>query len=94
MREWLLEYLRCPRSGTPLHAEQAVWEGKEISRGMLVDTKGAYGYPIINGIPRIMKGVADESDLRRVYADSFSYQWNTFEWTREVDRDEVFAISD
>ncbi|MBU0718442.1 MAG: methyltransferase domain-containing protein [Planctomycetes bacterium] len=94
MREWLLEYLRCPQSGTPLRVEQAVWKGKDISRGMLMDAKGTYSYPIINGIPRIMKGVSDESDLRRVYADSFGYQWNTFKWTREVDRDEVFAISD
>lgn len=94
MRTWLLEYLRCPVTGSPLRVEQATWAGEELSGGMLVSTDGAHAYPIIGGIPRLLPEVTTAADLRRVYADSFGYEWKTFNWPRERDEFEYYAVSD
>ena len=94
MREWMLEYLRCPATKAKLRLEQAVWRGNQVQSGMLVSGGGTQAYPIIAGIPRMLPGVRTEDDLRRVYADSFGYQWTHFQWEREVDGSEYFAISD
>ncbi|MCH8147761.1 MAG: methyltransferase domain-containing protein [Planctomycetes bacterium] len=94
MREWMLEYLRCPATKAKLRVEQAVWRGNEVQSGMLVSRDGTLAYPIIGGIPRMLPGVRTEDDLRRVYADSFGYQWTHFQWERVLDESEYFAISD
>ena len=80
MREWMLEYLRCPATKAKLRLEQAVWRGDQVRSGMLVSREGTPAYPIIRGIPRMLPGVRNEDDLRRVYADSFGYQWTHFQW--------------
>jgi SAM-dependent methyltransferase len=51
-------------------------------------------YPILRGIPRFIDGVRDGEDLRKVYADSFGHQWTTYDWPREVDREEFYKITD
>lgn len=94
MREWLLDYLRCPQTRTPLRLENAAWRGEHVVSGRLVSANGSQAYPIVSGIPRMLPGIRTEADLRRVYADSFGYQWNTFEWSRARDEHEYFAISD
>lgn len=94
MREWLLEYLRCPATHSPLRLENAEHAGVEITGGMLTSRDGQHAYPIIDGIPRLLPGVRTPADLRRVYADSFGYEWNTFDWPRARDEQEYFAISD
>lgn len=93
MREWLLPYLRCPVTGAPLRLEANEWAGDQIMRGAL-RADDLHAYPILDGIPRLLPGIRDPSDLRRVYADSFGHQWNTFNWERERDESEFFAITD
>lgn len=94
MREWMLDYLRCPSTKAELRLEQAVWRGADIESGMLVTNDDSNGYPIIRGIPRMLPGIRTADDLRRVYADSFGYQWNKFQWERAVDESEYFSICD
>lgn len=93
MREWLLSYLRCPVSGAGLRLTDARREGDQIVAGTLsADEKHAY--PIIDGIPRLLPGIKNADELRRVYADSFGHQWNTFQWERQRDEQEFFAVTD
>ncbi len=94
MREWLLDYLRCPVTREYLRPEQVEWNGETIESGMLVGVRSAHAYPIIEGIPRMLPGVRTKEDLRRVYADSFGYQWNELQWEREIDESEYFSVSD
>ncbi len=51
-------------------------------------------YPIIDGIPRFIDGIATREDIRNVYADSFGHQWTTYEWLRDEDEFEFFQITD
>jgi len=94
MRAWLLDYLRCPLTGGVLRPEEVRWRGDRINSGRLVCDHGPTAYPIIRGIPRLIPGLRSEVDLRRVYADSFGHQWNTFDWPRARDEQEYFSISD
>ena len=94
MREWMLEYLRCPATKAKLRLEEAVWRGNQVHSGMLVSRESTQAYPIIAGIPRMLPGVRTTDDLRRVYADSFGYQWTHLQWVRDVEESEYFAISD
>lgn len=94
MREWLLDYLRCPQTGEPLVPADFVREGAEISSGRLRTVRGTHSYPIIDGIPRMLPGITGGADLRKVYADSFGYEWTTFDWPRARDEREFFAVTD
>ncbi len=94
MKEWLLNYLRCPKTGAPLRLEQAIWQGDDIESGMLVTPAGGQAYPIIRGIPRLVEGIRSEADLQQTYVESFGNQWNGFDSWRDVDEREFFSVSD
>jgi 2-polyprenyl-3-methyl-5-hydroxy-6-metoxy-1,4-benzoquinol methylase/uncharacterized protein YbaR (Trm112 family) len=70
----LLDLLRCPASGQPLHLAAAEGTDTEISAGWLVSQDGRYHYPIRTSVPRFVP----ESS----YADSFGLQWNRFSKTQ------------
>jgi SAM-dependent methyltransferase len=94
MRKWLLDYLRCPVTRAPVRLADARCDGDQIIGGRLVTPDDAHEYPIIDGVPRMLPGIRDVADLRRVYADSFGYEWTTFNWSRTQDEREYFAVSD
>ena len=94
MREWLLDYLRCPQTGQPLVFADLERDGPEIVSGRLRTISGSQSYPIIDGIPRMLPGISCAADLRKVYADSFGYEWTTFDWARQRDEREFFAVTD
>jgi SAM-dependent methyltransferase len=67
MKERLVEYLVCPRSGKPLELRINKRDQEEILEGLLVSPDGTE-YPIRRGIPRF---VSSEE-----YTDTFGFQWN------------------
>lgn len=93
MREWLLDFICCPSTRQRLTPQEVVWKDGRIESGRLVTGDGLIGYPIIAGVPRLLPGIRDEADLRRVYADSFGHQWTTFAWERQQDEQEFFSVS-
>ena len=69
MQSWALDYLICPRTGSPLTLRDARTVADDIVGGDLV-ADGGPTYPIVDGIPRF---VSQDS-----YCDNFGLQWNTF----------------
>lgn len=94
MRHRLLDYLCCPDCKTDLSLKVDCEENGEIITGVLGCLKCHLDYPILKGVPRFIKGIKTESDLRKVYADSFGHQWTTYDWLREEDEFEFFQITD
>ncbi len=92
MKQTLLPYLQCPETGGELTLEIVEERDGEIWQGYL--TSGEHRYPIIDGIPRFIDGIATREDIRNVYADSFGHQWTTYEWLRDEDEFEFFQITD
>ena len=74
MKAALLERLRCPASGQPLHLVHPEGMGTEIGGGWLVSQDGRYRYPIRTSVPRFVPPSN--------YADSFGMQWNRFSRTQ------------
>jgi SAM-dependent methyltransferase len=70
----LLELLRCPASGQPLHLVDPEGMSTEISAGWLVCQDSRYRYPIRTCVPRFVPASN--------YADSFGMQWNKFTKTQ------------
>lgn len=96
MKSRLLEWLACPSCRSSVRLEEERVESGEIAEGTLVCTSSGCGsrYPIIDFIPRMVPGVRTREDLRRNYAASFGFQWNSYDWERVEDREEYFQITD
>ena len=65
MREWMLEYLRCPATKAKLRLAQAVWRGNDVQSGVLVSHHDTLAYPIIGGIPRMLRRARDDYAIAR-----------------------------
>lgn len=89
-----MKYLWCPicHSELALTIEEA--DGEVINCGKFVCARCGSEYPIIRGIPRFINHISTEQQLHDVYADSFGYEWNNFDWLRKEDEYEFFAITD
>lgn len=74
MKIELLEWLRCPATGSGLVLEGGSHGVDAVEDGWLVAEDGVHRYPIRNSIPRFVP----ESN----YADSFGTQWNRFRRTQ------------
>ncbi len=74
MHQYLLDILRCPRSGQTLQLESPEYEGDRIKAGTLISSDGLERYPIRDFIPRFVP--------QSNYADSFGMQWNMFRQTQ------------
>lgn len=74
MRIEVLSVLCCPKTGSRLELEDAVYEDEQIRSGWLVSEYGQARYPIRDFIPRFVP----ESN----YADNFGVQWNHFRQTQ------------
>ena len=70
----LLNFLRCPATGSQLKLEFAEYENDRVRTGWLVTPDGKHKYPVRNFIPRFVP----ESN----YADNFGMQWNMFSKTQ------------
>lgn len=76
MREELVEFLLCPRSGSSLRLEVDERDGAEVIRGRLVSGAGDV-YPIEGGICRLLPdriGASEEAT-----AKAFGREWKTFD---------------
>lgn len=95
MRERLLEMIACRDCGSDftLSVDQRESDG-QITSGSISCPKCQASYPILRGIPRFIDDLRTESDLRKVYADSFGHQWTTYNWLREEDEFEFKQIMD
>ena len=95
MKDSLLDHIICRSCGGPYKAsvDRRDPDG-EIMEGRISCPACGVQYPIINGVPRMLAGVNSETDLRRVYADSFGHQWTTYQWLRDEDEFEFFQITD
>ena len=95
MKDLLLDFISCRAcGGNFISAATAHADDGEIMQGTIICAQCRTEFPIINGIPRMIRGVKTEADLRRVYADSFGHQWTTYQWLRDEDEDELYAITD
>lgn len=94
MKDRLLSYICCPDCKTDLLLAIEKREGREIISGSLSCQKCLEQYPILKGVPRFIKGIKTDADLRKVYADSFGHQWTTYDWLRDEDEFEFFQITD
>jgi len=74
MRIGLLDLLRCPQTGQPLHLRDAEEKDGEIVSGWLLSDREDNRYPIRDFIPRFVPASN--------YADSFGRQWNQFRQTQ------------
>jgi len=74
MRSALIELLRCPVTGQPLHLEHAAEGEGDIEEGTLVSADGKHRFPIVDSIPRFVPASN--------YADNFGLQWNAFRATQ------------
>ena len=75
MKRGLVDDLRCPLSGDPLHLESHVHEG-DIESGVLVCDGCGRSWPIRNGIPRLVP--PDLEQQQRETAAAFGWQWQHF----------------
>lgn len=89
MKAELLNLLRCPASGQPLHADDT--DGAlprafsiELNEGYLVSRDGQHHYRVSGSIPRFVPASN--------YADSFGMQWNKFSRT-QLDSRSGYPIS-
>ena len=95
MKKRFLDFLVCPdcrTDGFELTVTQQ--NGAEILEGTLRCPGCQTEYPIIRGIPRLIKGIRTDDDLRKVYADSFGHEWTAYNWLRDEDEHEFFQITD
>src|SRR5262245_12419742 len=95
MKRRLMEFLACRTCGQDfdLLVEEEDPAG-EITSGTIACTRCGTRYPILRGIPRFLPNVRTEADLRAVYAESFGHEWTTYDWLRDEDTHEFFAITD
>ncbi len=68
MKKYFLKYACCPECGAEFTVEEFVISGLEVQEGMLRCTKCAITFPIISGVPRILRP-AMISELVRAYPD-------------------------
>jgi SAM-dependent methyltransferase len=94
MHHRLLELVHCPTSHGDLKLSAAEQDGDEITSGSLDCQDCQRNWPILGGIPRFIEGISSEADLRKVYADSFGHQCTTYDWLRDEDEEEFYAITD
>ena len=66
MKRVLLDWLRCPESGSPLALDVTLEDGDEIIEGTLRSPEGRE-YPIVRAIPRFVP--SDD------YSGTFSFEW-------------------
>ncbi len=93
MKRRLLDFIWCPKCKGDLTPSATAERDGVILEGSLRCTNG-HVYPILEGIPRFIDAIASADDLRKVYADSFGHQWTTYDWLRDCDADEFYAITD
>ena len=93
MRKELLDYLACADCGSAFELKTDDPDDAIIS-GEVLCPKCGTSYPIIRGILRYLDGIKTDADLRRVYADSFGHQWTTYQWLRDEDEAEFYAITE
>lgn len=70
----LINLLRCPETGQPLHLEPNEWRDERIYSGWLISDGNGQRYPIKEFIPRFVPA--------ENYADSFGMQWILFRQTQ------------
>lgn len=70
----LLQFLRCPHSGSPLTLEEPLVHEGRVREGWLRSERSERRYPIRGFIPRFVP----ESG----YLDNFGWQWNKFRRTQ------------
>jgi SAM-dependent methyltransferase len=90
----LLNYIVCPNCKQELTLQSTEEVDNEIISGILLCNHCNIQYPIIRAIPRFIKDIKSDDDLRRIYADSFGHQWTTYNWLRDEDEFEFFQITD
>jgi SAM-dependent methyltransferase len=95
MKDGLLDFIACRRCGGRFAlAVQKRDDDGEIMAGAISCARCSISFPIINGVPRMIDGMKTESELRKVYADSFGHQWTTYQWLRDEDESELYQITD
>lgn len=75
MHAWALDYLACPRTGSPLTLRDAEMRDGRVASGRLVAADGTE-YPIVRGIPRMAPGFVDSAERDTV--DAFGREWTHF----------------
>jgi uncharacterized protein YbaR (Trm112 family) len=76
MKESLLEYLQCPVCEGDFTLQRISRDAHEIVAGELLCTACKRGFPIANGIPRMIPAAAPEMDGT---ARNFGAQWTEFD---------------
>lgn len=79
MKYSLINRLRCPVRGQPLHLQNSLGDplaasAVDLVEGWLVSEDGKHRYPLRGGIPRFVP--------TSNYADNFGMQWNKFSRTQ------------
>jgi uncharacterized protein YbaR (Trm112 family) len=89
MRLEHLVYLACPRCGGALGLdEQYTCDDGHVMEGSLQCESCSTGYPVQQGVPRLLPDAAARSPLRENVAARFGYEWNEF---RDFELDEEVA---
>lgn len=84
MRVGLLAHLACPACGSRFDLADAHREDREIREGRLVCPRcGGAGFPVRDGIPRILKEFGGETTKAQTQA-SFSEKWKRARRYREI----------
>lgn len=76
MRESLIQFLACPKTGSALRLETEVIEESEILKGRLISEEGEI-FPIEGGICRFVPDYA--SDAERSTVEAFGNEWQSFD---------------
>ena len=96
MKKEFINYLCCPncKGSLSLNIEEEI--EAEIISGAISCTVCHEQYPIIKSIPRFIDSIKtgdSYNDLHQSYADSFGYEWTSYDWLREEDEYEFFSIT-
>ncbi len=84
MKERLVKYLGCPSCGAdlacaPTRIDPAISAWQELMEGTLSCVRCTGVYPIIDGVPRLVKDSWSESREERETVKGFGWQWKKFD---------------
>lgn len=79
MNSRLLDFVVCPTCGADLGSSASGGTGEP---GML-ECMNDHAFPVSDGVPRLLRGAAQSDDDARAIQDSFSREWEYFDYRRD-----------
>jgi uncharacterized protein YbaR (Trm112 family) len=81
MKPRLLEYVVCPICSAELMSDVPLGD-QELEHGTLT-CEGGHQFPVIDGVPRLLRDAIVANDDARSIQESFSREWEHFDYERD-----------